>query len=112
MTTADDPSERFGADQADIAAASLIDVRRPPAFGKSAHMLPTAVWRDPAHVEDWARLLDPAADYVVYCVYGHEVSRSAALRLHALGLKARFLRGGIDAWQAAGLPLVDKGEAA
>ena len=112
MPTADDPSERFGAEQADIAAASLIDVRRPPAFGESAHMLPTAVWRDPAHVEDWARLLDPAADYVVYCVYGHEVSRSTALRLHALGLKARFLRGGIDAWQAAGLPLVDKGGAA
>jgi superoxide dismutase, Fe-Mn family len=44
----------------------------------------------------------------VYCVYGHEVGRVTALRLQAAGLKARYLVGGIDAWQAAGRPLVDK----
>jgi Fe-Mn family superoxide dismutase len=42
---------------------------------------------------------------VVYCVHGHEVSRATALRLRAAGLDARFLRGGIAAWEAAGLPL-------
>jgi Fe-Mn family superoxide dismutase len=45
---------------------------------------------------------------VVYCVHGHEVSRSTAMQLRAAGLRARFLRGGIEGWQAAGLPLVDK----
>ena len=48
---------------------------------------------------------------VVYCVYGHEVGRATALRLRAQGVKARFLRGGIDAWQAAGRPLDPKGVA-
>jgi Fe-Mn family superoxide dismutase len=47
-------------------------------------------------------------EIVVSCVYGHEVGRTTALRLRAAGLNARFLRGGIDGWQAAGLPLVPK----
>ena len=45
---------------------------------------------------------------VVYCVYGHEVGRSTAMRLRAAGLKARYLEGGINGWKAAGLPLADK----
>jgi superoxide dismutase, Fe-Mn family len=44
----------------------------------------------------------------VYCVYGHEVGRSTAMRLRAAGVKARFLEGGIDAWRLAGQPLVRK----
>jgi len=44
----------------------------------------------------------------VYCVYGHEVGRSTALRLRAQGINARFLKGGIDEWQKANLPLVDR----
>jgi hypothetical protein len=39
---------------------------------------------------------------VVYCAHGHEVSQAAAARLRALGLKARFLDGGFDAYVAAG----------
>ena len=50
-------------------------------------------------------------EIVVYCVYGHEVGRATALRLRAQGIKARFLRGGIDAWQAAGQPVDPKGAA-
>jgi Fe-Mn family superoxide dismutase len=46
---------------------------------------------------------------VVYCVYGHEVGRSTAMRLRATGVDARFLRGGIDGWKAAGKPLQSKG---
>jgi Fe-Mn family superoxide dismutase len=46
---------------------------------------------------------------IVYCVYGHEVGRATALRLRAAGLKARYLRGGIDGWQTAGRALNPKG---
>ena len=46
----------------------------------------------------------------MYCVYGHEVGRRTAMRLRALGVDARFLEGGIDAWQCAGRPLQAKGE--
>ncbi len=99
----------LAADRAEVAGADLIDVRRAGVFDAAGQMLPTATWRDPARVTAWAGTLDPAREVVVYCVYGHEVGRSTALRLRAQGLKARFLRGGIDGWQAAGLPLVDKG---
>lgn len=102
----------LAADRAEVAGADLIDVRRAGVFEAAAQMLPTATWRDPAQVNAWAGSLDPAREIVVYCVYGHEVGRSTALRLRAQGLKARFLRGGIDGWQAAGLPLADKGDAA
>ena len=101
--------DELAADRAELAGTDLIDVRRAGVFENAAQMLPTATWRDPAQVADWGATLDPSREVVVYCVYGHEVSRSTALRLRAHGLKARFLRGGIDGWQAAGLPLVDKG---
>jgi superoxide dismutase, Fe-Mn family len=45
---------------------------------------------------------------MVYCVYGHEVGRSTAMRLRAAGVDARFLSGGIDGWKAAGRPLAAK----
>ncbi len=71
-------------------------------------MLPGARWCDPASVATWADELPPAREVVVYCVYGHEVCRATALRLRAAGVNARYLRGGIDGWQAAGRPLADK----
>ena len=103
-------SEPFGAEQGELSGAELLDVRRAGVFEAASQMLPTAHWRDPSLVGDWGRSLDPAREVVVYCVYGHEVGRSTALRLRAQGLKARFLRGGFDGWQSAGLPLVNKGE--
>ena len=38
--------------------------------------------------------------------YRHAVT--TLLRLHAVGVNARFLRGGIDGWKAAGSPLQSK----
>lgn len=71
-------------------------------------MIPGARWRDPAVVSEWAGELPANREIVVYCVYGHEVGRGTAMRLRAQGLKARFLRGGVDGWKAAGLPLSGK----
>jgi Fe-Mn family superoxide dismutase len=42
---------------------------------------------------------------IVYCVHGHAISRGAAARLRAAGLNARSIAGGIERWQAEGLPL-------
>ena len=108
MNPTDDPSEPLGVEPDALPQARWLDVRRAPAFGKSPVMLPDAVWRDPALVDSWSGELDPTHDVVVYCVYGHEVSRNTALRLRALGVRAWFLRGGIDAWAAAGRPVVGK----
>ena len=101
-------SEPFGAAQDDVAGSMLLDVRRAGVFAQAASMLPGARWRDPAAVEHWAAELPADRALVVYCVYGHEVGRSTALRLRAAGLDARYLRGGIDGWQAAGRPLQPK----
>jgi superoxide dismutase, Fe-Mn family len=101
-------SEPFGAAQKEVAGALLLDVRRAGVFEQAASMIPGARWRDPADVGRWAGELPTDREVVVYCVYGHEVGRSTAMRLRAAGLKARYLRGGIDGWQAAGLPLAVK----
>jgi superoxide dismutase, Fe-Mn family len=103
-----DASAAFGADQDELGTAVLLDVRRAGMFDKAQTMLPNAQWRDPALVSHWAQSLPHDQPVIVYCIYGHEVGRSTALRLRAAGVNARFLSGGIDAWQTAGLPLVDK----
>lgn len=105
-------SEPFAAAADEVADALVMDVRRAGAFAQAKTMLPGASWRDPAAVGRWAAELPPQAEVVVYCVYGHEVGRATALRLRAIGVNARFLSGGIDGWQTAGRPLVDKPVAA
>lgn len=98
-------SDFLGASLDELPDAQLLDVRRAGVFEQADSVIPGAVWRDPQSVNDWAASLQKEKPVVVYCVYGHEVSRSTALRLHAAGFDARFIRGGIDAWQAAGKPL-------
>jgi superoxide dismutase, Fe-Mn family len=102
-----------GATQDEAAAAPLLlDVRRAGMFDKATTMIPGARWCDPATIDEWATALSAQREIVVYCVYGHEVGRATALRLRAAGLNARYLQGGIDAWQSAGKPLAPKGAAA
>lgn len=101
-------SETFGAGQGEIGDALVLDVRRAGVFEQARTMIPDARWCDPAAVAAWATELPAGRELVVYCVYGHEVGRVTAMRLRAAGLNARYLRGGIDGWQAAGRPLADK----
>ncbi len=104
-------SEPLAATQDEMATALVFDVRRAAVFDKAPSMIPGASWCDPASVGQWALGLPADRDIVVYCVYGHEVGRATAMRLRAAGLRARYLRGGIDGWQAAGRPLLAKAEA-
>lgn len=102
-------SEPLAAGHDDVAAAAVVvDVRRAGVYVAAASVLPRAQWRDPALVAEWARELPAGREVIVYCVYGHEVGRSTAMRLRAAGIEARFLAGGIDGWHAAGRPLVAK----
>lgn len=101
-------TEELGASAADAAQAIVLDVRRAGVFEQAPSMLPGARWLNPAAVGEWAAELPQGRELLVYCVYGHEVGRSTALRLRAAGLSARYLRGGIDAWQSAGHPVVPK----
>ncbi|WP_070398441.1 Fe-Mn family superoxide dismutase [Hydrogenophaga sp. PML113] len=101
-------SEPYGAEPTDLAGSTLLDVRRAGVFEQAGTMLPQARWLDPGAVAQWAGELPGDRAVTVYCVYGHEVSRSTVLRLRAAGVNARFLRGGIDAWTQAGRPLEQK----
>lgn len=103
-----DASEPWAAQADSAAQAMVIDVRRAAVFDKAQTMLPGAQWRDPAQVSSWCDQLPANRALLVYCVYGHEVSRATALRLRAAGLNARYLQGGIDGWQQAGRALVPK----
>ena len=102
-------SDAFGVGQDELAQALVLDVRRAGMFDKADTLIPGARWRDPAAVGAWSADLPAGQEVVVYCVYGHEVGRATALRLRAQGIAARFLRGGIDGWKAAGRPLEAKG---
>ena len=99
----EETSENWAAAPADVAGALVIDVRRAPAYAAASTRLVGVQWKDPATVDAWALDLPNDRAVIVYCVFGHEVSQSTALRLRAAGLNARYLSGGIDGWQAAGL---------
>ena len=104
-------SEAFGASQDEVQGALVLDVRRAGVYQGASTRLPGADWHDPSAVDSWAATLPADREVVVYCVYGHEVGRATAMRLRASGLRARYLRGGIDGWQAAGRSVEAKGAA-
>ena len=85
----------------------VIDVRKSAAFLGAPDLIRGALRRDPLRVEEWAKSLPAAADVIVYCVHGHEVSQGAA---KALG--ARYLEGGIEAWGRSGGELFNKPQGA
>lgn len=101
-------SEPFGAASGEVDGAMLLDVRRAGVYLQADSVIEGARWCDPAAVGRWAGDLPVDRPVVVYCVYGHEVGRATALRLRAAGSNVRFLRGGIEAWKAAGRPLASK----
>jgi rhodanese-related sulfurtransferase len=86
----------------------VIDVRRRPAYTESDATIAGALRRDPEEVRGWAKSLPRASTVVVYCVRGHEVSQSAAAALKEVGIVARYLEGGFEAWKAAQAPFDHK----
>jgi rhodanese-related sulfurtransferase len=85
----------------------VIDVRRRERFFEAKDLIAGALRRDPEKLDQWKGTLPEAAELVVYCVHGHEVSQNAA---RALG--GRYLEGGIEAWREAGGELDAKPRAA
>lgn len=103
-------SDPFGVAHADVAGSLVLDVRREGVFEQATSQLPGSRWHDPATVVQWAAEVPRDRPVTVYCVHGHEVSRATALYLRATGVAARYLRGGIEGWRNAGMPVVPRGE--
>ncbi|HEY8100652.1 MAG TPA: Fe-Mn family superoxide dismutase [Burkholderiaceae bacterium] len=103
-------SEGMGASEESAASAFVVDVRRAGIFSNAETMIPNAQWHDPENIDQWMHALPRDQKILVYCIHGHEVSRNCAIRLSANGFDARFLKGGLEAWQSSGYPLASKGK--
>jgi rhodanese-related sulfurtransferase len=86
----------------------IVDVRRAPAFAEANELIPSACWRDHMATDVWAAEIPAGKAVTVYCIRGHNVSQLATARLRAQGIEAFTLDGGIEAWTAAGFPVIGK----
>lgn len=87
---------------------TVVDVRRPQAFDADANMIAGALRCAPDALAGFAGRVSPGIEIVCYCAHGREVSRGASERLRELGHAAHILEGGMEAWRAAGAPLIRK----
>jgi rhodanese-related sulfurtransferase len=81
---------------------TLLDVRRAGKRAAEGDEIPGGQWHDPAQWLDWKDGIGAQRPAVVYCAHGHEISQGLAAALRAMGVDARHLAGGIEAWRAAG----------
>jgi Fe-Mn family superoxide dismutase len=65
-------------------------------------MMRGAIWRDPDRVDEWSRELSAEAPVFVYCAYGFHVGCRVTAALRERGFDAKYIRGGLAAWYAAG----------
>jgi Fe-Mn family superoxide dismutase len=80
----------------------IIDARPRFHVTRSSDMMAEAMYRDPDRVYDWVNELSAETPVVVYCAYGFNVGCGVAATLRSRGLDARYLKGGLSAWYAAG----------
>ncbi len=89
-------------------APQIVDVRRHDVFTHSPYLLPGTIRRESVNARHWSADLDRSRPVVVACKAGHELSQMTAAQLRTEGFDTRVLQGGYAAWEAAGLPFVDK----
>uniref|UniRef100_B8DPU5 Rhodanese domain protein n=1 Tax=Nitratidesulfovibrio vulgaris (strain DSM 19637 / Miyazaki F) TaxID=883 RepID=B8DPU5_NITV9 len=77
----------------------LLDVRSRSERDLHPEAIPGSQWRDPAMADTWLPSIPEGTSAVVYCAGGGEASRGIQSRLTARGVTARYLEGGLAAWQ-------------
>lgn len=88
--------------KATLADKHLIDVCRKADLDASSEAPPDASWNDPEKLAEWAKSLPRDKHIVLYCVRGGSVSNGVVDTLHAEGLNACFIEGGIEGCMTAG----------
>jgi rhodanese-related sulfurtransferase len=83
-------------------APVLVDLRSADQIAE--RLIPGAIRRSPADVQDWWSALPPARPVVIFDLSGGESSRSTVDTLRRRGLQARHLDGGFAAWRERKLP--------
>jgi rhodanese-related sulfurtransferase len=79
---------------------SIIDVRRRADYDADNRIIPGSVWRDPEKTQEWYKELPKDKDVVIYCVRGGSVSKSVTETLLNHQVNARYVEGGVAAWEA------------
>jgi Fe-Mn family superoxide dismutase len=103
--TTDIPSlsvEELATQIANGSGVQIVDARQRDHMSRHSDLMAGATWRDPDRVEEWIGELTPDKPVAVYCFYGFDVGRNVTKTLIERGLDARFVRGGVSAWYAAG----------
>ncbi len=85
---------------------ALIDVRRKARRKEDGVAIAHSLWLDPALWLEWKDTVPAAQPAIFYCAQGHELSQGLAATLRAMGIDARYLLGGIEAWRSAGRGVV------
>jgi Fe-Mn family superoxide dismutase len=80
----------------------ILDARPRHHISRTVDLMDGATWRDPDRVEEWIGDLSPEQPVAVYCAYGFHVGCGITRVLRERGYDARFVRGGVSAWYAAG----------
>ena len=80
----------------------VLDARPRHHISRTVDLMQGAIWRDPDRVDEWIGELSTDEPVAVYCAYGFHVGCSVTRTLRERGYDARFVRGGVSAWYAAG----------
>jgi rhodanese-related sulfurtransferase len=83
----------------------IIDVRDDDGFVERPSLIPGSIRRDYREVGEWGKAFQ-AKPAIIVCSKGKKLSEGVAAHLRLQGVQAEVLEGGIEAWVAAGLPLV------
>jgi len=78
---------------------TLLDVRRKEDYEKLPSGITGAPWHDPSEVSEWMHTLPKQEEVVLYCVRGGSVSQSVQKQLTEAGIKAKYVEGGLEAYQ-------------
>jgi Fe-Mn family superoxide dismutase len=80
----------------------VVDARPRHHISRTVDLMEGATWHDPDRVEEWIGELSPDQPVAVYCAYGFHVGCNVTQALRERGFDARYIRGGVSAWYAAG----------
>lgn len=94
--------EELSAQLAKGERVQVVDARPRHHISRTVDLMAGATWHDPDRVEEWIGDLSPDQPVAVYCAYGFHVGCNVTKALIERGFDARYIRGGISAWYAAG----------
>jgi rhodanese-related sulfurtransferase len=82
---------------------SILDVRRKNDYEASPQKIENATWYDPEKIDEWINEIPKDREVIVYCVKGGSVSQSVTGQLQKKQCNAKFIQGGIKAWNESGI---------